>query len=155
MRLRLVAVGRLKAGPERTLFETYQSRLNSAPAQLGPLAIVEIDERKDQKRIDQASQEALSSLQSGTPIIALDERGKDFSSKDLAQKLGNWRDEGAREVVFLIGAADGLSEDIRARADLCIAFGRQTWPHMLMRVMLAEQLYRAASLLSGHPYHRE
>jgi 23S rRNA (pseudouridine1915-N3)-methyltransferase len=87
--------------------------------------------------------------------IALDERGKPLSSQQLADRLGRWRDEGVREVRFLIGPADGHAEATRTEADLLLAFGPATWPHLLARAMLAEQLYRAWSILAGHPYHRE
>ena len=89
-----------------------------------------------------------------TRTVLLDERGKQLSSEDFAALLGRWRDEGVREARFLIGAADGHGEAGRAKADLLIAFGAMTWPHMLARAMLAEQLWRATSILAGHPYHR-
>lgn len=91
----------------------------------------------------------------GTKVVALDEKGDQIGSADLARMLGLWRDDGVREVRFLIGAADGLSDDERGNADSLIAFGRATWPHMLVRAMLVEQLYRATSIIAGHPYHRE
>ncbi len=90
-----------------------------------------------------------------TRIIALDETGQQLGSAALASQLGNWRDAGARETRFLIGAADGLNDDERASADLLLSFGKATWPHMLVRAMLVEQLYRATSIIVGHPYHRE
>ncbi len=91
----------------------------------------------------------------GIKVVALDEKGDQIGSADLARMLGLWRDDGVREVRFLIGAADGLSDDERGNADSLIAFGRATWPHMLARAMLVEQLYRATSIIAGHPYHRE
>ena len=87
-------------------------------------------------------------------VVLLDERGRDLSSEELAAKLGRWREEGVREARFLIGAADGHDDAARSAADLIIAFGRATWPHLLARAMLAEQLYRATTILAGHPYHR-
>ena len=90
-----------------------------------------------------------------TKIIALDEAGEQLGSANLAYTLGQWRDSGTREARFLIGAADGLSKEDRAGADMLIAFGRATWPHMLIRAMLVEQIYRATSIIAGHPYHRE
>lgn len=90
----------------------------------------------------------------GGRTVVLDERGRDLASADLATLLARWRDDGAREVRFLIGAADGHDESTRKSADLLLGFGRATWPHMLVRAMLAEQLYRALSILDGHPYHR-
>lgn len=89
-----------------------------------------------------------------TRLILLDERGVDLSSQDFARLLGRWRDEGVREARFMIGAADGHEESQRREADLLLAFGKATWPHLMARAMLAEQLYRATSILSGHPYHR-
>ena len=91
----------------------------------------------------------------GAKVIALDERGKLLSSPEFARKLGNWRDDGCRDLAILIGGADGLSPDLRSRADFTLSFGKMVWPHMLVRVMLAEQLYRAASILAGTPYHRD
>ena len=91
----------------------------------------------------------------GARIVALAERGETIGSRALAERLGRWRDDGAREARFLIGAADGLDEAERSRADMRLGFGALTWPHMLVRAMLAEQLYRATTILAGHPYHRE
>ena len=103
----------------------------------------------------QAEAEALlAGMADGAVLVALDERGRDLASTELAQRLGTWRDEGIREAGFVIGGPDGLAPAITERADLLLAFGRATWPHMLVRAMLAEQLYRAASILAGHPYHR-
>ncbi len=97
----------------------------------------------------------LPSMSQGTKIIALDETGEQLGSTILARTLEQWRDSGTREARFLIGAADGLSTEERASADLLVAFGRATWPHMLIRAMLVEQIYRATSIIAGHPYHRE
>ena len=99
-------------------------------------------------------QAILAALPREGRIVALDEHGRDLTSADLAALLGRWRDEGLRLVTFVIGGADGLDAAVLARADLRLAFGRATWPHMLVRPMLAEQLYRAGTILSGHPYHR-
>jgi 23S rRNA (pseudouridine1915-N3)-methyltransferase len=87
--------------------------------------------------------------------VLLDEKGEQLASAALAQKLGRWRDDGRREARFLIGGADGFDEADRGKADLLLAFGKATWPHLLARAMLAEQLYRATSILANHPYHRE
>ena len=84
----------------------------------------------------------------------MDERGRDLKSRELADRIGRWRDDGVQDLAFAIGGADGLSQAVRDRADLLLAFGRATWPHMLVRAMLAEQIYRAQTILSGHPYHR-
>jgi 23S rRNA (pseudouridine1915-N3)-methyltransferase len=155
MKLTIIAVGRLKAGPELALVETYRARLHSAPARVGPLTLHEIDERKDARTQERAIMEAISLLAPSAKLVALDERASSLASRAFAERLAAWRDDGAQEVAFLIGGADGLSAPARAKAHLKLGFGSQTWPHLLARAMLAEQLYRAASLLAGHPYHRE
>lgn len=96
----------------------------------------------------------LAAIPGGARIVALDERGRSESSEALANRLGRWRDDGVRTAGFIIGGADGLDESVRKKADLVLSFGALTWPHMLVRAMLAEQLYRAQSILAGHPYHR-
>ncbi|MEM9062841.1 MAG: 23S rRNA (pseudouridine(1915)-N(3))-methyltransferase RlmH [Pseudomonadota bacterium] len=156
MRLSIAAVGRLKSGPEQTLITNYARRLAATgrPYALGPLEVFELDERKVR---DQASQSArlLERIRPGTKAVALDERGKALNSPDLARLLERTRDAGADEMVFLIGGADGHTRDVRDRADVLLSFGAMVWPHMLARVMLSEQLYRAVSILAGTPYHRE
>lgn len=96
----------------------------------------------------------LRHLPGHTPAVVLDERGADLTSRDLAVRLGRWRDEGNAAVAFLVGGADGHGEAVRRRADLRLALGRLTWPHLLVRAMLVEQIYRATTILAGHPYHR-
>ncbi len=155
MRLTLCAVGRLRAGPERDLIDDYAARFDRAgrPLGLGPLRETEIESRKVSGPA--AENDALSrAIPAGDVLVALDERGRTLSSPDLANRLAGWRDEGRPGVAFVIGGADGLARDLRHRADLALSFGPMVWPHMLARVMLAEQLYRAASILSGSPYHR-
>lgn len=141
MKLHIIARGRIGQCPEAELVERYALRLR------GRLAMTEIG--------DTAAWPAFGLHQGPGRIVALDERGRDLPSTDLAALLGRWRDDGTREVRFLIGAADGHDEATRNKADLLLGFGRATWPHMLVRAMLAEQLYRAVSILDGHPYHRE
>ncbi|WP_156256145.1 23S rRNA (pseudouridine(1915)-N(3))-methyltransferase RlmH [Sandarakinorhabdus oryzae] len=141
MKLHIVARGRIGQSPEAELVERYALRLR------GRLVISEIG--------DTARWPAFSQQQGPNRTVVLDERGRDLPSTDLATLLGRWRDDGAREVRFLIGAADGHDEATRKGADLLLGFGKATWPHMLVRAMLAEQLYRALSILEGHPYHRE
>jgi 23S rRNA (pseudouridine1915-N3)-methyltransferase len=136
VKLHIIARGRIGQSPEADLVQRYMVRLK------GRLAISEIS--------DTAPWPAAS----GGRTVVLDERGQDLASADLAALLGRWRDDGAREVRFLIGAADGHDAATRGQADLLLGFGRATWPHMLVRAMLAEQLYRALSILDGHPYHR-
>lgn len=151
MRILLAAVGRAKAGPERALFEHYAGRL------AWPLTLREVEEKRPLPAIERMNREAellLAAVPAGAVVVALDERGRQIGSEDFAGRLGAWRDSGVSDVCFLIGGADGHGEAVRRRADLLLAFGAMTWPHMLVRGMLAEQLYRAHCILSGHPYHR-
>lgn len=156
MRLRICAVGRIRSGPERALIDDYVARFDRTGRglSLGPLDEVEVESRKASGR--DAEAEALSrAIPEGALIAVLDERGKTLSSPDLADRLAGWRDEGRGDAAFVIGGADGLAPALRDRSDVAISFGRMVWPHMLARVMLAEQLYRAASILGGSPYHRD
>lgn len=156
MRLHLCAVGRIRADqPERAIFEDYHMRFNRTgkPLALGPLTEIEVEDRKGGGM--QAEAELLArAVPAGAMLVALDERGKTLSSPEFAAELARWRDAGQQDVAFVIGGADGLAPSLRARANLSISFGRMVWPHMLVRVMLAEQLYRAATILAGGPYHR-
>lgn len=136
MKLHIIARGRIGQSPEADLVARYAKR---AP---GRIAVTEIGDAA-----------VWPQFGPGRSVV-LDERGRDMASADLAALLGRWRDDGAREVRFLIGAADGHDAATRDAADLLLGFGRATWPHMLVRAMLAEQLYRALSILDGHPYHR-
>jgi len=119
---------------------------------LGPVEVIEVEGRKSGKG---SEAEALSAHLADSRIIACDERGRARSSRDFATEIGRLRDDGVRRLVFLIGGADGLDPDLRARAQDTLAFGPQTWPHALARVMLAEQVYRSVTLLAGGPYHRD
>ena len=139
MRIRLFVRGRMGRGPEADLIERYRKRIP------WPIDIIE---RPD------SGGAPLPPADGQTRTILLDERGKDVDSATFAGHIGQWRDNGVRELRFCIGAADGFDDAERAAADLLHAFGRMTWPHMMARVMLVEQLWRAASILSGHPYHR-
>lgn len=121
---------------------------------LAPVSVIEVDDRKAKGRGPQSAR-LLERIPSGAIAVALDERGRQISSPDLARRMSDWRDEGRPEIVFLIGGADGHDESLRQRADLSLSLGRMVWPHMLARVMLAEQIYRAISILTGGPYHRE
>jgi 23S rRNA (pseudouridine1915-N3)-methyltransferase len=156
MRLHLCAVGRLRAGPERALVDDYLDRLTRTgrPLGLGPVAEHEVEDRKGG---GMAAEGALlaRAVPAGAALCVLDERGEMAGSPDLAQRLARWRDDGRQDAAFVIGGADGVDPALRARADLVLSFGRMVWPHMLVRVMLAEQLYRAATILAGSPYHRE
>lgn len=151
MRILLAAVGRAKAGPERALFEHYAARL------AWPLTLKEVEEKRPLPAAERMAREAemlLAAVPPGAVVVALDERGRTLPSEDFAARLGTWRDAGIPDICILIGGADGHGEAVRRRADLLLAFGAMTWPHMLVRGMLAEQLYRAQCILSGHPYHR-
>jgi 23S rRNA (pseudouridine1915-N3)-methyltransferase len=158
MRLIVIAVGRLKQGPERELTNRYRERFEDIGRKLGfrGLEIHEIPESRARDAATRISEEA-TAISSHFPekygLIALDEHGKSIDSTGFAQHLGRFRDA-ASDVIFVIGGADGLSPELRGRAKLVIAFGAATWPHQMVRVMLLEQIYRAATILAGHPYHR-
>ena len=150
MRFHIIAVGRLRRGVEGDLFEHFQGRIR------WPLDIHEIDDRKSgtDGRKAREGKSILAAIPDDAIVATLDEKGRDLGSEDLAARIGDWRDSGVRDMAFVIGGADGLAEDVRRRADLVLAFGRATWPHLIVRGMLAEQLYRAQQILAGHPYHR-
>ncbi|EAQ03226.1 hypothetical protein OB2597_13818 [Pseudooceanicola batsensis HTCC2597] len=155
MKLTICAVGRLRKGPEADLIDDYLTRATRTGRALGlgPASVSEVDDRKGG---GMAAEAALldRALPARARVVALDERGSMISSPDFASTLADWRDDGAQDAAFLIGGADGLDPTLRARADLTLSFGRMVWPHMLARVMLAEQLYRATTILAGSPYHR-
>lgn len=155
MRLHLCVVGRLRAGLERTLVDDYLARFDRTgrPLGLGPVAVHEVEDRKSGG--PEAEAALLSrALPAGAFAVAMDERGRSLASPDFAALIARTRDAGRQDMAFLIGGADGLAPVLRDRADLSLSFGPMVWPHMLARVMLAEQLYRAASILAGAPYHR-
>ena len=158
MRLIVIAVGRLKQGPERELAERYRERFDDIGRKLGfgGLEIYEIPESRARDAATRIAEEA-AAITARFPekygLIALDERGKSVDSRTFAQHLGRFRDQAA-DVIFVIGGADGLSPELRGKAKLVIAFGAATWPHQMVRIMLLEQIYRAATILAGHPYHR-
>ncbi len=159
MKVSVHAVGRMKAGPERELADRYFERFaKSGPAVgLEFAGITEIVEGRAQSAAERRRDEG-SRLQAqlvpGTALVLLDERGKSLSSEDLASRIGKLRDDGRKALVLAIGGADGHDQSLRDQAELVLSFGALTWPHQLVRVMLAEQLYRVATILSGHPYHR-
>ena len=155
MRVHVCAVGRIRSGPERDLLDDYLARFDRTgrPIGLGPITVHEVDDRKGGGMSAEAGL-LQRAVPSGATIVALDERGKVMSSPDFADRLAGWRDDGCGDVAFVIGGADGLDPGLRAQADFSLSFGKMVWPHMLVRVMLAEQLYRAASILGGSPYHR-
>jgi len=160
MKLLLCAVGRAKASPERDIVESYLSRIRGIGKSVGITGadLKEVEERKKLPPPELKIREGellLSHLPSAAVIVALDERGTSLSSQDFATFIGERRDQGAPALACLVGGADGLADEVRSRADLMLSFGKATWPHMLVRAMAAEQLYRAVTILAGHPYHRE
>ena len=159
MRLIVAAIGRLKAGPERELAERYRDRVAKAGRAVGlrDIEIVEIRESRAQdvgKRVLEEAIALANIIPDRAVVVALDERGENRDSAAFAAALRGWRDAGRPAAVFCIGGADGLGAEVRQRADLALAFGLATWPHQLVRIMLLEQLYRAVTILAGHPYHR-
>ncbi|MEE8505176.1 MAG: 23S rRNA (pseudouridine(1915)-N(3))-methyltransferase RlmH [Kiloniellales bacterium] len=156
MGMTLIAIGRMRPGPVRALYDHYAGRLGHGP--LGALALKEVEERRPLPADDLKRREAellLGAAPKGARIIALDERGKALSSAEFAGLIGRWRDAGVRDLAFLIGGAEGLDGSVRDAAALTLSLGAMTWPHLLTRALLAEQLYRAQSILTGHPYHRD
>jgi 23S rRNA (pseudouridine1915-N3)-methyltransferase len=159
MRLMVIAVGRLKQGPERELAETYRKRAQATGRALGlrEIEIVEIRESRAQDAERRRTEESIAIaniIPDRATIIVLDQRGENLDSAALAALLREWRTEDRAAVCFIIGGADGLSAALSERAKLRLAFGAATWPHQLARIMLLEQLYRAATIIAGHPYHR-
>src|ERR1700732_4868221 len=159
MRLIVIAIGRLKQGPERELAERYRERFDDIGRNLGfrGLSIHEIPESRAQDAAARMAEEAAAisaAIHARSGLVARDERGNNIDSPAFARHLGRWRDEAVANTIFIIGGADGLSPDLRRKAKLTLAFGAATWPHQMVRIMLLEQLYRAATILAGHPYHR-
>lgn len=159
MRLGIFAVGRMKSGPEKELAGRYLQRLSMAGRNIGIDydGLVEAAESRARSCAQRRQEEGrlLIDHADGAMVVLLDERGKNIASADFARHIGRMRDDGARSMLFAIGGPDGHGEEVREHASLTLAFGAQTWPHQLMRVMLAEQLYRAVTILAGHPYHRQ
>ena len=159
MRLVVVSIGRLKQGPERVLAERYRERFDDIGRKLGfrGLDVQEIPESRARDAATRMAEEAaaiLAAIAEKSAVVALDQRGDNLDSAAFARHLGRWRDEQVASTIFVVGGADGLSPDLRRKAKLSLAFGSATWPHQLVRVMLLEQIYRAATILAGHPYHR-
>ncbi|HSO48392.1 MAG TPA: 23S rRNA (pseudouridine(1915)-N(3))-methyltransferase RlmH [Rhizobiaceae bacterium] len=160
MRLQIVAVGRMKSGPETELFARYEDRASKAGRQLGLSAVsrrefAESRLPRAQARRDEEASALLGALSPGAVAIALDERGEDIDSAAFAALLRSHLDGGTSELAFLIGGPDGHGEAALTVARKTIRFGRLTWPHQIVRILLAEQIYRAITILTGHPYHRE
>ncbi|MDA1323924.1 MAG: 23S rRNA (pseudouridine(1915)-N(3))-methyltransferase RlmH [Proteobacteria bacterium] len=152
MHISVVAVGRLKSGPETALAQQFLVRLT------WPVTIREVEEKKKLPPAALRKREGellLAACPKFAPLIALDEQGTGLSSRDFAERLGRWRDEGEAEIAFIIGGAGGLDKAILERASLVLSLGPMTWPHQLARGLLLEQLYRGQQILAGHPYHRD
>jgi 23S rRNA (pseudouridine1915-N3)-methyltransferase len=159
MRLVIAAIGHMKSGPERELFARYAERIAASgkAVGLGPLTVREFEESRAKRADDRKAEEAkllLGALENGARAIALDERGKTPGSEQFTRTLADLRADGAKSLVFFIGGADGLDACVRAASAATISFGAMTLPHQLVRVILSEQVYRATTILSGHPYHR-
>jgi 23S rRNA (pseudouridine1915-N3)-methyltransferase len=159
MRFEIVAVGRLKAGPEAELYARYAERFAALSRGLGlnGIKLTEISEslaKRDADRKVEEGRSIIAALDASAFIVALDEKGGPLSSESLAERIRRLREDGRKAIQFVIGGADGLDETVRKRADLILSFGAMTIPHQLVRMLLAEQLYRSCTILSGHPYHR-
>lgn len=151
MRRTLIAVGKCRDAAVKSLFDEYAGRINPR------LALIEVEDKKKPPPPDLKLREGrliLEAIPAGATLVALDEKGKSLDSPAFASRIGKWQDGGVQDLVFCIGGADGLDEAVRQRADLLLSLGALTWPHMLVRVLIAEQIYRAETILSGHPYHR-
>ncbi|MQY43537.1 23S rRNA (pseudouridine(1915)-N(3))-methyltransferase RlmH [Epibacterium sp. SM1969] len=155
MRIQICAVGRLRAGPEKTLIDDYLTRFDRTGRSLGlgPARVIEVEDKKN-AGMGAEAQLLRKALPKGAMLCTLDERGKLLSSPEFSNKLAGWRDTGCQDLAFVIGGADGIDASLRAEADFSISFGKMVWPHMMVRLMLAEQIYRAATIQSGSPYHR-
>jgi 23S rRNA (pseudouridine1915-N3)-methyltransferase len=151
MRIVIAAVGRFRREPERELYDAFVKRLS------WPVALKEVAEPDPLPAPQRKAKEAaklLAALPDGATLVALDQAGSALTSAAFAQRIGRWRDEGIADLAFAIGGADGLDASVLARAQLSLSLGPMTWPHLMVRALLAEQLYRAQSILAGHPYHR-
>jgi 23S rRNA (pseudouridine1915-N3)-methyltransferase len=155
LRVHICAVGRIRSGPESDLVDDYLTRFDRTGRALGlgPARVIEVDDRKGGGMATEADL-LQKAIPQGSILCCLDERGRVDSSPAFADRLGAWRDAGRSDLAIVIGGADGIDPALRAQADHTLSFGAMVWPHMLVRVMLAEQLYRAASILAGSPYHR-
>lgn len=153
MKIKIIAFGKLGRGNEQTMVDDYLRRLP------WPCEIIEYEIKKPARtaalRKKQEAEKLLAAIPPGAAVVVLDERGKALSSRQFSATLMNWGNEGVNSIAFIIGGADGLDESVRKKAKLVLGFGSLTWPHKLVRVMLTEQIYRAWSISTGHPYHRD
>ena len=148
MRLAVIAVGRMRGDPAAALFERYRKRLRA------PLTLTEVEAPTGPARARREGERLLAAAPAGAVLAVLDEGGEMLSSKDFARQISHWRDSGRRDCAFLIGGAEGHGGTVLEKADCRLSLGCMTWPHLLVRAMLAEQLYRAETILADHPYHR-
>jgi len=159
MHVSIIAIGRMKAGPERELIARYQKRFAQTGKNLGFSGpdIIEINESRastaDQRKADEAKKIS-DAIPDGAFVFVLDEFGKNISSPQFSTKIKQIQENGTRSVTFLIGGADGHGQEVLNRANFKLSFGQLTWPHQIVRLLLAEQLYRTTTILTGHPYHR-
>jgi 23S rRNA (pseudouridine1915-N3)-methyltransferase len=156
MRIVICAVGRSRTGPLRTLYEEFAGRIE-ATRLFGRCELREVEERRALPAAELKVREAdllAAAIPKNAAVVALDARGQSMTSEAFATRLAKWRDGGTADLAFVIGGADGLDKALIAKADLVLSLGAMTWPHLLVRAMLAEQVYRAATILQGHPYHR-
>ncbi|MCX7303434.1 MAG: 23S rRNA (pseudouridine(1915)-N(3))-methyltransferase RlmH [Hyphomicrobiales bacterium] len=159
MKISIFAVGRMKSGPEKELADRYFDRFAKSGPAIGLefVGLTEIPESRAQSAAERKREEAdrlKQHLASGAALMLLDERGKSVSSEEFANRTAALRDSGRRALIIAIGGPDGHDPSLRDAAEIVMSFGAQTWPHQMVRIMLGEQLYRAATILSGHPYHR-
>lgn len=159
MRISLFAVGRLKSGPEKDLASRYLDRFSKAGPAVGLefSRLIEVPESRASNADTRKKEEATilqKSLPEGGLLVLLDERGKSMDSESFAQMIGRFNDSGKRDMLIAIGGADGLDPELQSRADAVVNLGIMTWPHQLVRILIAEQLYRAVTIIAGHPYHR-
>lgn len=151
MDIHIISVGKARKGPEKDLYDSFVTRI------AWPIGLVEVEERRPSSAAERVGREGAllqDRIPDGAVVIALDGRGREVSSEDFATRLGRWRDGGCRHIAFVIGGADGLDPAITKTADLVLSLGPMTWPHLMVRAMVAEQVYRAQEILAGHPYHR-
>ena len=152
MNIGIIAVGRLKKSPEYDLVDTYLKR---CPWKIN---ITEVEEKRPITGAERMAREGdliLKAIPESSMVIALDECGREMRSTGFARKIQNWQDQGISNLIFLIGGAEGYDDRVKKRADMLVSLGTMTWPHMMVRAMLCEQLYRASTILSGHPYHKD